>query len=261
MITSHDLMRELEIRNIKTLTRWHQMQLIPPPQIKAHQTGPGTVAYWPEWVLSHGRRIRKLIADGATKKEVLEKFGTDWGKTAKLYSRYNFAAVSEQMDRHKAAFGLAEAIRNALRLGMASAHNLLGDFELHYRLEELVDSARLFILQDMDPVLVVVEKALHVVPNVVAAKWVVQYSRSAKLVTFCPLRPFFENTDNAYFRPQKSKKELGKSPEKAFSQTTVKEDFSFEIASKRTSSKMKSKSLANVAKPRTRSPKKPEARR
>ena len=60
MVTSSEILKQARIKNIKTLSRWHQQGIIPPPVIRTHPSGRGKIAYWPDWVLGKCVRIREL---------------------------------------------------------------------------------------------------------------------------------------------------------------------------------------------------------
>jgi hypothetical protein len=64
MISSKDILDKTGIKNIKTLTRWHQRGLIPKPFIRTHPSGRGKIAYWPDWVLDHCMRLVELQRQG-----------------------------------------------------------------------------------------------------------------------------------------------------------------------------------------------------
>lgn len=73
MITSQEILDQLDIKASKTLIRWHQRGLIPKPEIGTHPNGRGKISYWPDWVLPRCRRIRDLVAKGHTLDDIQQK--------------------------------------------------------------------------------------------------------------------------------------------------------------------------------------------
>lgn len=72
MITSAELLKQAGIKNVKTLTRWHQQGIIPSPMVKTHPSGHGKIGYWPDWVLGKCVRIRQLQDDGIPLRQAAE---------------------------------------------------------------------------------------------------------------------------------------------------------------------------------------------
>lgn len=64
MVSSKEILKRTGLRNIKTLTRWHQKGIIPKPVIRNHPSGRGKMAYWPDWVLDRCIRIVELQRKG-----------------------------------------------------------------------------------------------------------------------------------------------------------------------------------------------------
>lgn len=96
-ITTKEVLRQTGIKSGKTLTRWHQDGLIPPPEVGPPQTGRGRVAYWPHWVVDRCRKIRQMVKDGKTLAQVREILGSDWSAEETKAGRrrdYDFAEVA-----------------------------------------------------------------------------------------------------------------------------------------------------------------------
>lgn len=64
MITSKDILKETGLKNAKTLTRWARAGIIPKPIIQTHPSGRGKIAYWPDHILPHCKRIVQLQKEG-----------------------------------------------------------------------------------------------------------------------------------------------------------------------------------------------------
>ncbi len=78
MITTKELLKRTGIKNRRTLIRWHQAGLIPPPSIGNYASGRGRTSRWPDWVLGRCRRILKLRKDGYSLSAIRTALGTDW---------------------------------------------------------------------------------------------------------------------------------------------------------------------------------------
>ncbi|MHB8894152.1 MAG: hypothetical protein ACYC99_03110 [Candidatus Geothermincolia bacterium] len=66
MITSKELLAATGIKNAKTLTRWHQAGLIPPPHLGTHPSGRGKIAFWDDAVKNRILRLIDYRAQGLT---------------------------------------------------------------------------------------------------------------------------------------------------------------------------------------------------
>src|SRR4051812_27606414 len=72
MVTTKQILERTGIQTGRTLTRWYQRGLIPPPEIRISPTGNGKSAYWPDWVVHRCDRIRRLIKSGRSLDEIGE---------------------------------------------------------------------------------------------------------------------------------------------------------------------------------------------
>lgn len=64
MISSKELLEKTGLKSSKTLTRWHQQEIIPAPVIRTHPSGRGKMAYWPDSVLPFCQRLIELRGQG-----------------------------------------------------------------------------------------------------------------------------------------------------------------------------------------------------
>lgn len=111
MITSHELMKKLGIQNAKTLTRWHQQDLIPPPEMAVHPNGRGRIGYWPDWVVPRCVRIRRLMKEGLKLNEIRGHLGTNWQDEERLSKRrYRFRDVMQKMELHARICAFTETV-------------------------------------------------------------------------------------------------------------------------------------------------------
>lgn len=114
-VTSRDIMKATGIVNVATLIRWHQMGLIPEPEIRAHPNGRGKMAYWPAWVLPHCVRIKQLRKSGLKLSEILSILGRINGSDSPSHrQRYRFSEVSLSMDKNAAFMNLREFVEDHL---------------------------------------------------------------------------------------------------------------------------------------------------
>ena len=60
MVNSKEILEITGLKNIKTLTRWYQKGIIPPPHVGTHPSGHGKIAYWQDWVLDFCVKIIDL---------------------------------------------------------------------------------------------------------------------------------------------------------------------------------------------------------
>jgi hypothetical protein len=86
-ISTADLLKACDIRSSKTLTRWHQRKLIPPPSIQTHPNGRGKMSYWPAWVPHRIRDVKKRLAGGSTLEQIADELGSDWAAEEKKWLR------------------------------------------------------------------------------------------------------------------------------------------------------------------------------
>ena len=119
-VTSREIMEALGIKNVKTLTRWHQAGVIPEPKVELHPDGNGRIAYWPSWVLEHCRVVKQMLDGGQKIKDIVGAFGHRWQEIEARYPvkahrrRYNLAEVSQKMDRDRLLMDLVESIYEAV---------------------------------------------------------------------------------------------------------------------------------------------------
>jgi hypothetical protein len=119
-VTSREIMEALGIKNVKTLTRWHQSGVIPEPKVELHPDGNGRIACWPGWVLEHCRVVKQMLDEGQQIKDIVGAFGCRWQEIEARYPvkarrrRYNIAEVSQKMDRDRLLMELVESIYKAV---------------------------------------------------------------------------------------------------------------------------------------------------
>jgi DNA-binding transcriptional MerR regulator len=72
MVDSHEVLKKTGIKNIKTLTRWHQAGIIPAPAIGRSRSSRGVTGYFPDWVVPRIQKIRALQREGHSLKSATE---------------------------------------------------------------------------------------------------------------------------------------------------------------------------------------------
>ncbi len=125
-VTSRQILDELGIRNIKTLTRWYQIGVIPEPEIKSHE-GVGRIACWPQWVLKHCGTIQKLTAQGQTLKAISEEFGNNWDEIGRRYRTYSFKKGSENKREAELLHDIADAVNDAISYNLVTMRQQIHD--------------------------------------------------------------------------------------------------------------------------------------
>ncbi len=166
-VTSQQIMSATGISNIVTLTRWHRMGLIPPPDVRTHPGGQGKMAYWPEWVLERCVRIKQLRKTGARLSKIKEILGGDWENEGRKYQRrrYRFAEANQQMERQAALVNLRETVEQTLRGWISFQQSRLRKTSVPFIASQIVDQAILLMEQGCNPVLVFDRGEVRVAPD------------------------------------------------------------------------------------------------
>lgn len=202
-ITSRELMAELKIKNVKTLTRWHQERAIPEPKVELHPGGIGRIACWPDWVLDHGRIVKQLLGEGQTLKDIAGAFGTDWGAIAARYRRYNFKRASEKMDREHLLMDICNSI-------YASVAKHLGDIKR--RLEatgfppvtlNVVSQALELLEEGHNPVLILSAEKTVAVPDFLLSLHLAKHYQDPEPFFVVPLFAIVTEHEAAITMPKK----------------------------------------------------------
>lgn len=170
-VTSREIMEALGIKNIKTLTRWHQAGVIPEPKIELHPDGNGRIAYWPSWVLEHCRVVKQMLDSGQQIKDIVGAFGRRWQEIEARYPvkarqrRYNIAEVSKKMDRDRLLMELVESIYKAVAQQIVQLRASLVTTSLPPVTMGIVAQAVQLIESGQNAVLVMSSKEAVVVPD------------------------------------------------------------------------------------------------
>ena len=167
-VTSREILDKLGLESARTLRRWRELNLIPPPETDTHPSGRGRIASWPRWVLDRCLEIRRLTREGHTLKEIGEMLGSDWEKLgsdwekAKRKRRYRFQEAMLAREREMRQFRLEEIVRRRLR-------KLIRHYDEKYYAGlvtlDILDHAVELADNGYNPVFVVTEKRVTVVPD------------------------------------------------------------------------------------------------
>lgn len=170
LISTQEILDRTDIAAAKTLTRWHQRGLIPPPQIRTHPGGRGKMAYWPEWVLHRCIKIRALVKAKRKLDEIKQLLGDDWENEAQVpRRRYRFSEVSRRMEYNAARMNLADLVWkkcsplfDRLRSDISIVSSPL-DKQLQQR--SIITKAIEMVAAGISPVIVFDGEQLHLVPD------------------------------------------------------------------------------------------------
>ncbi len=194
-ITSRQLMASLGIKNIKTLTRWHQLQVIPEPTIKLHPSGIGRIACWPVWVKKHGRIVKKLLTEGHTLKDVAATFGTNWTAIEARYRRYDFATVKESMDRRNYLREVCEAVYGMVALHLGGIRKQLEATSFSPVTADALDHALDLMEKGLNPVLILSSTRTVAVPDFVLSLHLSKHHRDGDPFLVVPLFALLVQSD------------------------------------------------------------------
>lgn len=186
-VTSREIMKSLGIKNIKTLTRWHQYCVIPEPTVENHPGGIGRIGCWPDWVLEHCRVIKQLVAEGQTLRQVADTFGDDWNAIARRYQRYSFAEVNKKMDLENKVTILRESIQQELARDLGDLRERLKAATIPPINRDLLMRAVDLVREGYNPVLIVTSERIIVTPDFLVGLHLAAHFENPKTLLVVPL--------------------------------------------------------------------------
>ena len=200
LLTSKELLEAAEIRDIGTLTRWHQEKLIPEPEIRTHPNGRGKLGYWPAWVVEHCKAIKEKRQQNFSLAEIAKFYGSNWELLAARYTKktkrkYSFAKVNKQMDLSLVAAKLTEtveAISDAI--GRKCDSQLVSHEMIEFGLGLLIDG--------MNPVLVVLHEQATVTADFAVSQYLSNHYSSQSAITVIPMLEICRKHLSAYGIPR-----------------------------------------------------------
>ncbi len=196
-VTSRDIMEEVKIKNVKTLTRWYQAGVIPEPTIERHPNGHGTMAYWPSWVLEHCRAVKQMTDDGKTINEIAGAYGNDWLKIEAKYPptkkrRYNFKEVSEKMDREHLLMDICDSIYKRIAKHLVSIRGHLETTTYPPVTRNVVLKVLDLVEHGHNPVLILTAERTAAVPDFIVSLHLARNQESGDLLLVIPLLPILK---------------------------------------------------------------------
>ena len=202
-VTSRQIMDELGIKNIKTLTRWYQAGLIPPPEVEQHPDGVGRIACWPAWVKQHCKAIKRLTHEGHPIKEIHALFGDDWPKIASRYLRYDLASVSAEMDEDASVRELAEIIDQQVLSHLMQIREKLHAATIPAVLSNVVRQALDVLSDRQNPVLVLSEDRVVAVPDVAVSAYLSKFYKTSNPMLVVPLYAILSQQGSEHWKLKK----------------------------------------------------------
>lgn len=187
-VTSREIMKALDVKNVKTLTRWHQAGAIPEPTVDKHPGGIGRMAYWPDWVLRHCAVVKKLTTQGQSLADISATFGDDWDAIATRYQRhYLFADVNEKMDYDNQLAEFRKSLEDALVNWIVAFRQRLLATTLPPISLDLATQAFDLASDGYNPVLVLYENGTAVAPDFMVGDYLSHQFKTASPLLIVPL--------------------------------------------------------------------------
>ncbi len=187
VVTSKQILDALEIRNIKTLTRWYQKGVIPEPLIQS-QDGAGRIACWPPWVLKHCKVIKELTSEGKTLREIAESFGNDWEKLGRRYRAYNFQDDAKNKQEAEELYSIADAISERLDKKLVEIRQAISASRVQVASMEISEEALALAKDGYNPILVISPPLqVFVVPDFVVGEYLSKHFDAVDTVIVIPL--------------------------------------------------------------------------
>ena len=167
MVTSAAVLQRTGIKNVKTLTRWHQLGLIPAPVVATHPNGRGKISWYEESVIDLILRIRRFVQLGRTL--------ADAAKLAHQEARDHVLDETVRIGGREVA--AAEAVQDEiLRVARPLASGIT-DLAGRLRRADVVAQTTRLIQNGENPVLVITPYEIAVAPDyaisaaLATAKW------------------------------------------------------------------------------------------
>jgi hypothetical protein len=116
MLTTKQVLAACGFKSLRTLQRWRERNLVPPPSLQRHPNGRGMCWMWPVWTVRHIDAIKKRVAAGESLDGVARTLSGDWEAEAKKWIRQrpSFKETYERMLRREAIDRFAESISDSV---------------------------------------------------------------------------------------------------------------------------------------------------
>jgi hypothetical protein len=196
-LTTFEVLKRCKIKSSKTLTRWYQRGLIPPPSIETHPSGRGKIAYWPTWVVRRIREVKDRLARGASLDQIAETLGSDWATEKKrwIHQRPKLQEALERESRIWATRDFAgdgsKRICDYLRLIGIQRPGISDELERRLSAPTLVDEALKLMQRGYSPVVAIVGDETRVIPDFLLATVVSHPESQGQPMLVIPIRDMF----------------------------------------------------------------------
>ena len=190
-VTSAKILQQLRIKSQKTLTRWHQRELIPPPEMRTHPSGRGRQAFWPEWVLYRCIQIRQLLREGNSLDDIAALLGNDWEEEERKESRkYRYQRVAKRMEEDRLCLNVCDEADNAIGKYLQHCRELLLPDLLP---NVVVRNAISLMNKGYNPVLVVTHAESVAVPDFSVSHYLSEHHESKEPILILPFHQILSN--------------------------------------------------------------------
>jgi hypothetical protein len=198
LLTTQDILGRSGLGNQKTLTRWWQRGLIPPPTIRTHPSGRGKVGCWESWVLRRIIEVQNRHAQGESLDEIARALGQDWDSERKRFQRKrpNIKAMlghslARDLERWEAMDDFADAASALIlsfieTMGMRRPVNTT-DLVRTLRAASLIDRSLELLREGKIPLIVIVGRDVKVIPNFLLASALAHSDLESQPVLVVPI--------------------------------------------------------------------------
>lgn len=233
-VTSRQIMDATGIQNIKTLSRWHQKGLIPPPTMGVHPDGNGRMAYWPGWVLEHCKVIKQLTDEGRTVNEIHALFGSNFEAIGSRYRKYNFAGAMKASELAAERREIAREIDSTITSRFAQIRRGLEATSFPSVAFDIVGQALDIIEQGQNPILIVSPERTLAVPDFLLSLQLSNHYEDQTALLVVPLFPILARfglirTTRKKPRVKPSTTVVSHGKKKQLDQVRVKPNWEYEI--------------------------------
>lgn len=197
-LTTHEVLEKCEITSAKTLTRWHQRGLIPPPLVKTHPDGRGKIAYWPSWIIFRIREVKAALERGESLDGVAQRLSRDWPAEEKKWIRKkpDFKAAMDQMNRDDAIDVFSEKVADVVydylqKIGIQRPGGVRAWLWDGLSDRSFIDEVRQLLWQGYTPVIAIIGQDIKVIPDFLLGSAMTIPKSSGQPVLIVPIRDAF----------------------------------------------------------------------
>lgn len=198
MLTSKQVLEASGFKSVKTLQRWRERNLVPPPTLQRHPTGRGMTWMWPTWTIRHIDGIKKRNAAGESLDDIARTFSSDWQVEAQKYhrKRYDFKEACDRMELYDAIerFGewVSDYVYQFLRdIGVERPGRIDNKIWKAVSKRQFVNDTRELLLQGCSPVMIVTKADVTVAADFVLGSVFGNSEVEAQPILIVPIRSAF----------------------------------------------------------------------